>query len=601
MKTIWRDGREYLTVPASLIVPGVLSGSSGDLYYPPNEVSRNPSWWNSIPVTMYHPTDNSGKPLSATANGVKHYGWLENATYDRRLKARAWLDVEKLKTHPEGPWVINELKAGRKVELSTGLFTENDHKPGTDPATGRTYTHVARDYRPDHLAILPRQKGACSLTDGCGFNVNAEGGGQCSACASGMPCTGVKRKKKKYKGVSMGVTNAGANCGIGSGGFAKGNKCAAGGGGGGGKSAAILSSKANKSSQRADADNTAKAHLDASVAHDKAAAAAKKAGDKSGHANHQSRSEHHSSRAYMRMRVEAGMKTANPPAPKVDKSKLKEQRRREKEARAKLKKGGLKPLDYEISFNKGGDPVTGLKKKLVRFLTANCPIWKGQEKVLNGMEDMQLMKLKKQHSKAQQAEEVLSTVKDTLKLEDLSVNTLGEALKKATAKPAADATQKTKVVANANGYKPAKKIKGVDDDDDDDDDDEKPKGKKPVANEMEDEYKYVVEKARQELANRIVSNIDYATEEARQEEYTELLSLPTKTLEKKLSRLKAKTATANKKQQLDDEVPPGYRPSYAGAGGGNDSDANPVANMAPMEDVADEMDWQSMSAFNRDD
>jgi hypothetical protein len=33
---------------------------------------------------------------------------------------------------------------------------------------------VARNYRPDHLAVLPDQRGACSLTDGCGVMVNTK-------------------------------------------------------------------------------------------------------------------------------------------------------------------------------------------------------------------------------------------------------------------------------------------------------------------------------------------------------------------------------------------------------------------------------------------
>ena len=31
------DGREYLVAPATLIVPGVLNGSQGPLFYPPDE------------------------------------------------------------------------------------------------------------------------------------------------------------------------------------------------------------------------------------------------------------------------------------------------------------------------------------------------------------------------------------------------------------------------------------------------------------------------------------------------------------------------------------------------------------------------------------
>jgi hypothetical protein len=34
-------GRDYLVAPLSLIVPGVLNGSQGPLYYPEEEIARN--------------------------------------------------------------------------------------------------------------------------------------------------------------------------------------------------------------------------------------------------------------------------------------------------------------------------------------------------------------------------------------------------------------------------------------------------------------------------------------------------------------------------------------------------------------------------------
>ena len=68
------------------------------------------------------------------------------------------------------PALFADLAAGRKIELSTGLFTDNE--PARPGAThnGRAYGHVARAHRPDHLAILPDRRGACSVDDGCGVN-----------------------------------------------------------------------------------------------------------------------------------------------------------------------------------------------------------------------------------------------------------------------------------------------------------------------------------------------------------------------------------------------------------------------------------------------
>ena len=59
------------------------------------------------------------------------------------------------------------------MELSTGLFTDNDETAGVSPK-GRNYEAVARNHRPDHMAVLPDQVGACSINDGCGVLVNEE-------------------------------------------------------------------------------------------------------------------------------------------------------------------------------------------------------------------------------------------------------------------------------------------------------------------------------------------------------------------------------------------------------------------------------------------
>ena len=58
------NGREHIVAPLTLIVPGVLNGSRGPLLYPADEVSKNPSAWNHVPIVVYHPTEN-GQGISA--------------------------------------------------------------------------------------------------------------------------------------------------------------------------------------------------------------------------------------------------------------------------------------------------------------------------------------------------------------------------------------------------------------------------------------------------------------------------------------------------------------------------------------------------------
>jgi len=169
------DGRDFLVAPLSMIVPGVLSGSKGPLYYPLSEISRNADAWNGIPIVKNHPQNKDGSPCSARSPKVLEQvgmGTVFNAQVNGKLIAEGWFDVEKTKRI--SPSTYNKLVRGEVEELSTGLFTDNEPVKNIEDAkfNGRSYTHIARNYRPDHLAILPDKKGACSADDGCGVNVN---------------------------------------------------------------------------------------------------------------------------------------------------------------------------------------------------------------------------------------------------------------------------------------------------------------------------------------------------------------------------------------------------------------------------------------------
>lgn len=167
------DGREYLVVPVSMIVPGVLAGSKGPLYYPQERVARNASEWDGFPITLGHPSHViTNAPLSASDDGVLDrvgMGVLKDSKFSGgKLRTNAWLDAEKTKRL--APQVYEAALNGRPVEVSTGLFTQEVERHGT--WNGRPYTHVVQDYTPDHLAVLTDQVGACSIKDGCGMSVN---------------------------------------------------------------------------------------------------------------------------------------------------------------------------------------------------------------------------------------------------------------------------------------------------------------------------------------------------------------------------------------------------------------------------------------------
>ncbi len=181
-------GRSYLVAPLTLIVPGVLNGSQGPLFYPEDEIDKNPEMWNGVPIVVRHPVSDSGSHVSARSPRILNaqgIGYVFKAHSNGKLRAEGWFDEEAVKRIHNATYTA--LQAGKPLELSTGLFTDNEPAENGASYKGHAYTHVARNYRPDHLAILPDQEGACSVRDGCGVNVNAnpEGCNQYKSCEIG--------------------------------------------------------------------------------------------------------------------------------------------------------------------------------------------------------------------------------------------------------------------------------------------------------------------------------------------------------------------------------------------------------------------------------
>lgn len=169
------NGRKYIVVPMTMIVPGVLNGSKGPLLYPPEECANNVEAWNGMPIVVYHPKLN-GQAISARTPEVLNsqgIGFVFKSNYQDKVVAEGWYDIET--TQRVDNRIIEKIEAGEPIELSTGLFTDNE--PADEGATynGKPYNFIARNYRPDHLAVLPDQVGACSLKDGCGVLVNEKG------------------------------------------------------------------------------------------------------------------------------------------------------------------------------------------------------------------------------------------------------------------------------------------------------------------------------------------------------------------------------------------------------------------------------------------
>ena len=164
---------DYLVAPVSLIVPGVLNGSRGPLFYSLEETSKNPSAWDHMPIVVYHP-EAAGLPVSARDPDVLNKQGigivLRSRIANGKLVAEGWFDTAR--TRQVDSRVLENLESRKPIELSTGISLDPVPAPEGSTHNGVGYDFVARNYRPDHLAILPDQIGACSLKDGCGVLVN---------------------------------------------------------------------------------------------------------------------------------------------------------------------------------------------------------------------------------------------------------------------------------------------------------------------------------------------------------------------------------------------------------------------------------------------
>lgn len=162
------EGQDHLVVPMVMLTEGVHNGSNGPLFYPSDELGRWAPSWNYKPIVVYHPEKN-GKGTSACEPNVlntRKVGVVLNTQFkDGKLRAEAWLNVNSLKRIDKR--ILNNIENGKLTEVSTGLWTENEEAEGEH--NGEKYKYIARMFKPDHLAILPDLKGACSIDKGAGL------------------------------------------------------------------------------------------------------------------------------------------------------------------------------------------------------------------------------------------------------------------------------------------------------------------------------------------------------------------------------------------------------------------------------------------------
>jgi hypothetical protein len=165
--------KAHLIVPVIMIVEGVLNGSHGPLLHLEEEFGKIPEAWNGIPVVINHPEED-GISISANSPEIidsRTVGRVYNARVEnKKLMAEVWLDEEKL--NDISPKTLAEVNDNKIVEVSVGVFTEDEEEEGE--YDGKHYNAIARNHRPDHLALLTEACGACSSEDGCGLRANED-------------------------------------------------------------------------------------------------------------------------------------------------------------------------------------------------------------------------------------------------------------------------------------------------------------------------------------------------------------------------------------------------------------------------------------------
>lgn len=168
------DGKTYLVSPVVPIVEGVHNRE----FISYEELTVFPEMWDGRPLPIDHPQDSDGNPITAGSpevmeSSVVGFLFRVQAREDiRGISGEIWVDLEKAQKVPGGDEVIKRLNEGSQLEVSTAYYTLTDNVPGEwmHPVTKKVekYTGSQFQIRPDHLALLPFDLGACSWKDGCG-------------------------------------------------------------------------------------------------------------------------------------------------------------------------------------------------------------------------------------------------------------------------------------------------------------------------------------------------------------------------------------------------------------------------------------------------
>lgn len=175
VRRVTEGNKKFIVVPTTILLPKVLRGSKGNLYYPPEEIAKSVQSWNGIPlITPAHPTLN-GQPIlgmSPQAWARFEVGRFYGSTLNNKggIDGESWFDEEEVRA--KEPRLLDRLNSKLNIDVSTGLRHSLEfHEKRVHE--GKEYEATVRNFRPDHIAVLMDEKGACSTSDGCGIVFNS--------------------------------------------------------------------------------------------------------------------------------------------------------------------------------------------------------------------------------------------------------------------------------------------------------------------------------------------------------------------------------------------------------------------------------------------
>lgn len=159
-------GIEYVIAPVVAVRAGVLNGE----LLPAEEIAKSVAAWNGVPLPISHPREN-GTPISVNREDLLAacIGTFQHAHFDGfSLRGELWLDAAKARAQGGDALVaLQRLERNEPLEVSTA-YEPCPVEPIHGDFYGQPYTGIQRNIRPDHLALLPNETGACSWEHGCG-------------------------------------------------------------------------------------------------------------------------------------------------------------------------------------------------------------------------------------------------------------------------------------------------------------------------------------------------------------------------------------------------------------------------------------------------